>query len=151
MADWQLSTSVLLLQKGLAAGLLTTAAFTDLTRRRIYRTWSAVALVSGLVLALLNGRWQHVLIAMSLFGLTYVLWSTGGIGGGDVWLASYLGLALGVDAFLAMLVGSVVGLAICVVLIMARKLAWQDVVPLGLFWALGGLMMLLTGWQIWPT
>jgi Flp pilus assembly protein protease CpaA len=148
MADWQVST--LMLQKWLATGLLTTAALTDLTRRRIYRAWSAAALVSGVILALLDGRWQHVLIAMSLFGLTYELWSAGGIGGGDVWLASYLGLALGVDAFLAMLIGSVVGLAICVVLIMVRKLAWQDVVPLGLFWALGGLMMLLTGWQVWP-
>ena len=104
VADLQLPASALLLQKGLAVGLLMTAAFTDLMRRRIYRTWSAVALISGLVLILLNGRWQHVLIAVSLFALTYVLWSNGGIGGGDIWLATYLGLALGIDAFLAMLI-----------------------------------------------
>ena len=151
MVDLQLTTSgLILVQKGLAAGLLATAAVTDLTRRRIYCLWSAVALVSGLALVWLTGQWQHLIIALSLFGLTYVLWSSGGIGGGDVWLAIYLGLALGLDAFVAMLLGSVIGLAVSAVLIILGKLTWRDAVPLGLYWALGGLLVLLAGWRIWP-
>ena len=71
----------------------------------------------GLVLVGLTGQWQHLIAALSLFGLTYVLWSGGGIGGGDVWLAIYLGLALGLDAFLAILLGSVIGLAVSAALI----------------------------------
>ena len=151
MFDLQIAPSgLMLVQKGIAAGLLATAAVTDLARRRIYCLWSAVALVSGLALVWLTGQWQHLIIALSLFGLTYVLWSSGGIGGGDVWLAVYLGLALGFDAFLAMLLGSVIGLAVSAVLIIRRTLTWKDAVPLGLYWALGGLLILLTGWRIWP-
>ena len=82
MFDLQIATAgLILVHKGLAAGLLATAAVTDLARRRIYWLWSAVALVSGLVLVGLTGQWQNLIAALSLFGLTYVLWSNGGIGG----------------------------------------------------------------------
>jgi Flp pilus assembly protein protease CpaA len=76
----------------LAIGLLGTAALTDLVHRRIYRRWSAAALASGLVLALLAGQWSHLLVALALFTATYFLWARGGVVGGDVWLAAYLGL-----------------------------------------------------------
>ncbi|MHC4521277.1 MAG: prepilin peptidase [Planctomycetota bacterium] len=151
MFDLQITTTgLILVHKGFAAGLLATAAVTDLARRRIYCLWSAIALVSGLVLVGLTGQWQHLIAALSLFGLTYVLWSGGGIGGGDVWLAIYLGLALGLDAFLAILLGSVIGLAVSALLIIRGTLTWRDTVPLGLYWALGGLVILVTGWRIWP-
>jgi Flp pilus assembly protein protease CpaA len=146
MVDLPLTASGLLwVHKGLTAGLLTAAAVTDLTRRRIYRRWSAIALISGLALVCLTSQWQDLIIALSIFGLTYVLWSSGGIGGGDVWLAVYLGLALGMDAFWALLLGSGIGLAVSAALIIRRRLAWKDPVPLGLYWALGGLVILLTG------
>jgi Flp pilus assembly protein protease CpaA len=132
------------------AGFLTTAALTDLVRRRIYRLWSALALSTGLALVLLAGQWSHLLFALLLFASTYVLWHTGGIGGGDVWLATYLGLALGSDAPLAMLVGSIVGAVVAIALMTTKKLTLKDPLPLGLFWALGGLLVLATGWTIWP-
>jgi len=131
-------------------GLLTTVAFTDLARRRIYRLWSALALTSGLAFVLLTGRWSHLLFALLLFASTLALWHTGGIGGGDVWLATYLGLVLGSDALLALLIGSTIGLAVALALLAANKLTLKDPLPLGLFWALGGLIVLVMGWRVWP-
>lgn len=133
------------IERELAIGLLGTAALTDLARRRIYRLWSAVALASGLALALLAGRWSHLLVALILFLAAYFLWSRGGIGGGDVWLATYLGLVLGLDALPALLLGSCLGSVTAVALIAAKKLTWKDPVPLGLFWAVGGLVVLVMG------
>jgi Flp pilus assembly protein protease CpaA len=129
----------------LAIGLLGTAALTDLIHRRIYRRWSAVALASGLVLALLGGQWSHLVVALALFLATYLLWARGGVGGGDVWLATYLGLVLGGDALVALLAGSAVGSVVSLVLIAIKRLTWKDPVPLGLFWAVGGLVMLVAG------
>jgi len=131
------------LERLLAIGLLATAALTDLARRRIYRAWSATALGSGLALALVAGRWSHVVIALALFGATYLLWSRGGLGGGDVWLAVYLGLVLGMDALVALLLGACLASVVAVVLVAAKKLTWKDPVPLGLFWCLGGLAVLV--------
>jgi leader peptidase (prepilin peptidase)/N-methyltransferase len=129
----------------LAIGLLSTAALTDLVHRRIYRRWSVAALASGLVLALLGGQWSHLVVAVGLFLATYFLWAKGGLGGGDVWLASYLGLVLGVNALLALLVGSAVGSVVSLVLIATRRLTWKDPMPLGLFWAVGGVAVLVSG------
>jgi Flp pilus assembly protein protease CpaA len=129
----------------LAIGLLSTAALTDLVHRRIYRRWSAVALASGLVLALLAGQWSHLLVALALFAATYFLWARGGLGGGDVWLAAYLGLVLGVNALLALLAGSMIGSVVSLALIATRRLTRKDPVPLGLFWAVGGLVVLVAG------
>jgi Flp pilus assembly protein protease CpaA len=130
--------------------LLSTAAATDLAQRRIYRPWSAIALTSGLALVLLTDQLSHLPMALLLFVATWALWHNGGIGGGDVWLATYLGLALGFEALLALLVGSLVGAVIAVALMAARRLSWRDPMPIGFFWALGGLVTLGIGWRIWP-
>ncbi len=132
-------------EKFLTIILLTTAAATDLAQRRIYRAWSATALTSGLLLALAAGRWLHLLVALALFGAAYVLWRAGGIGGGDVWLAAYLGLALGLRALLALLLGSALGSVIALALVAARRMTLKDPVPLGLFWALGGVVVVVAG------
>jgi Flp pilus assembly protein protease CpaA len=129
----------------LAVGLLSTAALTDLVHKRIYRRWSAVALASGLVLALLAGQWSHLLVALALFVATYFLWVRCGVGGGDVWLATYLGLVLGGNALLALLLGSLLGAVVATALVAAGRLKWKDPVPLGLFWALGGVVVLMVG------
>ena len=134
----------------LIIGLLSTAALTDLVRRRIYRAWSATALGSGLLLVLATGRWSHLATALALFAAAYVLWRSGGIGGGDVWLAAYLGLALGLRALLALLLGSALGSVIALALVAARRMTMRDPVPLGLFWAVGGVVVIVLGWTIMP-
>jgi leader peptidase (prepilin peptidase)/N-methyltransferase len=128
----------------LIVALLITAAATDLAHRRIYRPWSATALTSGLLLALAAGRWSHLIVALVLFAAAYILWRGGGIGGGDVWLAAYLGLALGPRALLALLLGSALGSVIALALVAARRMTLQDPVPLGLFWAVGGVIVVIS-------
>ncbi len=134
----------------IVAGLLTTAALTDLARRRIYRQWSLAALTSGLALALVTGQQFNLVVAVGLFALAYALWSQGGIGGGDVWLATFMGLALGLEALTAMLLGSILGSVVSLSLVAAKRLKWSDPVPLGLYWAIGGLFVVLTGVGLWP-
>ena len=130
--------------------LLSTAAVTDLAQRRIYRPWSMIALTSGLALVLLADQLSHLPMALLLFAAAWALWHNSGIGGGDVWLATYLGLALGIDALLALLTGSTLGLVVALALMAAQKLTLKDPLPLGLFWALGGLIVIVTGWCVWP-
>ena len=142
-----IAAAVAAVERVLVIGLLSTAAITDLARRRIYRAWSATALLSGLALALVVGRWLHLVVALLLFAATYMLWSRGGLGGGDVWLASYLGLVLGIDALAALFVGSCLGSVAAVALVATRRLTWKDPVPLGLFWAAGGLVVMVVGWS----
>lgn len=133
----------------LIAGFLATAALTDLARRRIYRQWSLSALASGLALALVTGRSFDLVVAVGLFVFAYAFWSKGAIGGGDVWLATFLGLALGLEALTALLAGSVAGSIVSLALVAAKRLKMSDPVPLGLYWAIGGLLIVLTGAGLW--
>ena len=85
-----------------------------------------------------------------LFLLAIVLISRGGMGGGDVKLAGYLGLCLGwklltVALFFGFIFGGVVG----VYLLIFRKKGRKDEVPFGPFLASGGTLAAVAGPWLW--
>jgi len=84
--------------------------------------------------------------------LAIALFAPGGMGGGDVKLALYLGAHLGwlslphvaVGAFLAFLLGGTVGVG----LLVAGRKGRKDLIPFGPFMAAGALVATLSGHQL---
>jgi len=78
--------------------VLIVAAVTDLRSGRIYNKLVYPAIIVGLVLGLLDGGWpglwDHALGAGVAFGILFVCYILGGMGGGDVKLMTAVG-ALG--------------------------------------------------------
>jgi leader peptidase (prepilin peptidase)/N-methyltransferase len=97
--------------------------------------------------------WVSLLIGGTggfLFLLAIVLISRGGMGGGDVKLAGYLGLCLGwkllsIALFLGFILGGLVG----VYLLIFKKKGRKDEVPFGPFLAIGGVLAALAGSWLW--
>ena len=134
--------------------LLGIAGAIDLVHRRIFFGWSVIALLVGSLTALWYGDPLRLTAGVGLFGLTFALWrSTDQLGGGDVWLAAYLGLLLGIlDGPAALLVGSAIGAVMGGALIGLRRIGKSDPLPAGFFWAWAGLSLLpfpgLTTWLL---
>ena len=138
---WSLAGRLLVLVN---VALLGVAGAIDLVHRYIFFGWSVTALSAGLLTVLWLGDPLRLATGVGLFGLTFALWrSTDQLGGGDVWLAAYLGLLLGLlDGPAALLVGSAIGAVVGGALIALRKLGWRDPIPAGFFWAWAGLALL---------
>lgn len=89
-------------------------------------------------------------------GLGYgsIMWliafiSKGGMGGGDVKLAAFMGLFLGPYlGGLALLLGFLIGGLIGIILLFTRKKTGKDVIAFGPYLAMGGLLALLRGFDI---
>jgi leader peptidase (prepilin peptidase)/N-methyltransferase len=103
----------------------------------------------GASVALDPHRWWVYLVAgaggAAFCFLLAMLWPGGGMGGGDVTMALFVGVVLGarvlVAFFVAFLVGSVVGLYVLLVLKRSRKTK----IPFGPFLALGSYVALFLG------
>jgi leader peptidase (prepilin peptidase)/N-methyltransferase len=108
------------------------------------------AVISSDYRSLGNGALGALLYGLPL--LAIALFAPGGMGGGDVKLALYLGAHLGwlslphvaVGAFLAFLMGGTVGLG----LLVARRKGRKDLIPFGPFMAAGALVATLSGHQL---
>jgi len=87
-----------LLSDVILVAVVTTAAVTDLKSGRIYNRLVYPAVVVGLLLALAVGGWaglkDHALAAAIGFGVLFLCYAVGGMGGGDVKLMAAVG-ALG--------------------------------------------------------
>jgi prepilin signal peptidase PulO-like enzyme (type II secretory pathway) len=108
------------------------------------------AAVVGLAasIALNPGRWWIYLVAAvgaSLFLFILALIWPGGMGGGDIKLALFMGGVLGTMViaamFLAFLFGAVVGL----ILIASKLKSRKDHIPFGPYLALGSILAVLYG------
>lgn len=103
--------------------------------------YSADPLISGILSAL----------GLALFfGLIIILTKGRGMGGGDLKLAIFMGLVLGfpnslVAVILAFLSGSIVGLALLII----KVKRFGQTIPFGPFLALGSIMALFWGQQIY--
>lgn len=129
---------------GLHILLLLTVGVSDLLWRTVPRLWSAAALATGLVTALLAPfPGAHLGLGCLSFGYGYHFWvrgqrGGGGFGGGDVWMLTYLGLTFGSDAALVILLG----FAVAWIAVALRRVRRDDV-PQAACWAAAGLLALL--------
>lgn len=124
---------------------LAVAAYTDLTRQRVYRWWSLGALVLGLVTALTSpDRTLHLILGLIFLALSSYWWVRAErqgrvFGGGDVWMLTYLGFVWGPELAIVLLVGG----AIILIHTPHRQLREQPCVPLAGYLALAAVVVLI--------
>ncbi len=136
------------------AVVLVGAAATDLIHLIIPNEILVTGILAGVPFLLLDS-FQGTLwgllagLAAGGFMLAIAVVSRGGMGGGDIKLAAFMGLFLGpkligLALFLAFLLGGVVS----IVLILSGKKGRKELIPFGPYLALGGIMALLKGEHI---
>ena len=98
----------------------------------------------GIANALLGG------VVGFVFMLIPYLASRGGMGGGDVWLAGFMGLVTGFPlVFVALLLGIIAGGLVAIVLLIARVKKRKDAIPFGPFLAAATMATILWGQYIY--
>lgn len=135
----------------LAAGLAR-HCWTDMRELLLYDSVNAYLLALGLLRACIMASWQEAgygMLALSAVMLLLYLLSKGGMGEGDVKLATVLGCWLGWERGLACLLlafagGGVVGLA----LLACGRAQGKQALPFGPFLCAAGLMCHLQGVQL---
>jgi leader peptidase (prepilin peptidase)/N-methyltransferase len=112
------------------------------------------AAVAGLALSILESpeRWwlypvSALVVAGGLFALALAY--PGGMGMGDVKMGGMLGAFLGPYAALAVFLGAVCGALVGGVLMSLGKMRRRSALPFGVFMALGGIVALFVGPQLW--
>ncbi len=135
--------------------ILITVSFIDLDHQIIPDKITLPGMVIGILLSalsLLPVGWQQSLLGFFIGGgllyLSAVL-SRGGMGGGDIKLAAFMGIFLGwrkilLTLFVGVLLGSIVG----VVMILFRHGKRKDKIPFGPFLVLGALTSIFWGEKI---
>ncbi len=136
----------------LLALMLLAISFIDLEHQLVPNAISYPGITLGLLLAIPQGRFTDALFTAAGAGVLFLLIalvSRGGMGGGDIKLATMLGAFLGwpltgVAVFAAFVAGASVG----VVLLMTRRRGRKDPIPFGPALAVGGVVALLAGREI---
>jgi leader peptidase (prepilin peptidase)/N-methyltransferase len=133
---------------------LISLAVIDLEHRLLPNVIVGPAALAGLVLSILAnpaGWWTYPLSAIAVAGalLGLALIYPSGMGMGDVKMGGMLGAFLGPYAALAVFLGALIGAVTCGLLIAAGKVQWRSALPFGLFMALGSIISLFIGPQIW--
>ena len=133
---------------------LISLAVIDLEHRLLPNVIVGPAALAGLVLSILAdpaGWWTYPLSAIAvagvLFGLALIYPS--GMGMGDVKMGGMLGAFLGPYAALAVFLGALIGAVTGGLLMAAGKMQRRSALPFGLFMALGGIISLFVGPELW--
>jgi leader peptidase (prepilin peptidase)/N-methyltransferase len=133
---------------------LVALAGTDLEHRLLPNVIVGPAALTGFVLSVLASpeRWwifliSAVAVAGALFALALVY--PAGMGMGDVKMGGMLGAFLGPYAALAVFFGALCGAITGGVLIAAGKVRRRHALPFGVFMALGGIVALFAGPELW--
>jgi leader peptidase (prepilin peptidase) / N-methyltransferase len=133
---------------------LVALAGTDLEHRLLPNVIVGPAALTGFVLSVLASpeRWwiylvSAVAVAGGLFALALVY--PGGMGMGDVKMGGMLGAFLGPYAALAVFLGALCGAITGGVLMAAGKVRRRHALPFGVFMALGGIVALFAGPELW--
>ena len=153
-AAYQFGVSLALLHALVFISALIPLAVIDLEHRLLPNVIVGPAALAGLVLSILAnpaGWWTYplsaVAVAVSLLGLALVYPS--GMGMGDVKMGGMLGAFLGPYAALAVFLGALIGAITGGLLMAAGKMPRRSALPFGLFMALGGIISLFAGPQLW--
>jgi leader peptidase (prepilin peptidase)/N-methyltransferase len=137
----------------LIAALIVLAAI-DLEHRLLPNVIVGPAALAGLILSLLvnpAGWWIYPLSALVVAGVLLVLALAipGGMGMGDVKMGGMLAAFLGPYAALAVFLGALLGAVTGGLLMVAGKVQRRSHLPFGLFMAIGGIISLFVGPQLW--
>jgi leader peptidase (prepilin peptidase) / N-methyltransferase len=129
-------------------------AGTDLQHRLLPNAIVGPAALVGFALSILDSpeRWwiylvSALVVAGGLFALAFAY--PGGMGMGDVKMGGMLGAFLGPYAALAVFLGALCGAIIGGVLMVAGKMRRRHALPFGVFMAIGGIVSLFVGPELW--
>jgi leader peptidase (prepilin peptidase) / N-methyltransferase len=126
----------------------------DLEHRLLPNAIVGPAALVGLTLSILESPerwWVYPVSALAVAGGLFALAIAypGGMGMGDVKMGGMLGAFLGPYAPLAVFLGAFAGAITGGLLIAAGKIRRRHALPFGVFMALGGIVALFVGPQLW--
>jgi leader peptidase (prepilin peptidase) / N-methyltransferase len=153
-AAYEFGVSLALLHALVFISALISLAVIDLEHRLLPNVIVGPAALLGLVLSILADPadwWTYPLSALAvagtLFGLALIYPS--GMGMGDVKMGGMLGAFLGPYAALAVFLGALIGAVTGGLLMAAGKVQRRSALPFGLFMAVGGVISLFVGPELW--
>ncbi len=135
-------------------GVLISLAGIDLEHRLLPNVIVGPAALVGLALSVLASPerwWAYPVSALAVAGGLFVLAIAypGGMGMGDVKMGGMLGAFLGPYAALAVFLGAFCGAITGGILMAAGKVGRRYALPFGVFMAVGGIVVLFVGPEIW--
>src|ERR671921_1158798 len=153
-AAYEFGVSLALLPALVLISALIALAVIDLEHGLLPNVIVGPAALAGLVLSILAnpaGWWTYPLSALAVAGFLLVLALVypSGMGMGDVKMGGMLGAFLGPYAALAVFLGAVIGAVSGGALMVAGKVQRRSHLPFGLFMAIGGVISLFVGPQLW--
>jgi leader peptidase (prepilin peptidase) / N-methyltransferase len=153
-AAYEFGASLSLLPALVFISALISLAVIDLEHRLLPNAIVGPVALAGLVLSILvnpAGWWTYpfsaLVVAGALLGLALIY--PAGMGMGDVKMGGMLGTFLGPYAALAVFLGALLGAVSGGVLMAAGKVQRRSALPFGLFIALGGIISLFVGPELW--
>src|SRR5215204_304473 len=154
VAAYEFGVSLALLHALVFISALISLAVIDLEHRLLPNVIVGPATLVGLALSILAdpaGWWTYPLSAIAVGGTLFVLvfLYPAGMGMGDVKMGGMLGTFLGPYAALAVFLGALLGAATGGLLMAAGKMQRRSALPFGLFMAVGGIIALFAGPQLW--
>lgn len=137
-------------------GALIALAGTDLEHRLLPNAIVGPAALAGLAFSVLaepTRWWVYLVSAVAIAGGLFVIAMIfrGGMGMGDVKMGGMLGAILGPYAALAVFAGAFVGALTGGILMAAGKMERRTALPFGVFMAVGGIITLFFGPELWGT
>jgi leader peptidase (prepilin peptidase) / N-methyltransferase len=153
-AAYEFGASLALLPALVFISALISLAFIDLEHRLLPNVIVGPAALAGLVLSILAnpaGWWIYPLAAIEVAGalLGLALIYPSGMGMGDIKMGGMLGAFLGPYAALAVFLAALIGAVTGGLLMATGKIQRHSALPFGFFMALGGLISLFFGPQLW--
>ena len=141
---WRFGVSLAALRYGVLAFALLVVFFTDLEHQIIPNAVTYPGIAAGIALSAASGQLAPSLVAAAAAGMAFLVLgivSRGGMGGGDIKLATMIGAFLGTPAvivalFLAVALGAVAGLLLLALRLRNRK----DMIPFGPAMAAGAMI-----------
>jgi leader peptidase (prepilin peptidase)/N-methyltransferase len=129
-------------------------AGTDLEHRLLPNAIVGPAALVGFTLSVLESPerwWVYLISAVAVAGGLFALALAypGGMGMGDVKMGGMLGAFLGPYAALAVFFGALCGALTGGLLMAARKIRRRHALPFGVFMAIGGIVSLFLGPELW--
>lgn len=153
---YQFGFGLQLLSALIFVAVLIPLAVIDLEHRLLPNAIVGPATLAGLVLSVVANPsvwWVYLIsavaVAGALFGLVLVY--PGGMGMGDVKMGGMLGAFLGPYAFLAVFAGALVGALAGGLLMATGRMGRRSALPFGVFLAIGGVLTLFFGQDVWGT